>query len=233
MADGPSGRRPATDSSARLRRVPGDRVNRHGGWPVPDLTTRTEPPGAVVDPARDDRSRPGPRRGAAPARGAGQADRRGEVRRRPRLPGRLVRGHDPLDRRARALRRARPRPGLRLVEGRGRHRGRHPRRQRRELDQGRPADPRPDRRRDPAPCRAAGAPRRARPRDPARRAPRRSRRGPSRSPRSSTPRRPTTCSPPTSWPPATPTRPSPPPTSSSRASTGSATRSSSTSRTTR
>ncbi len=127
------------------------------------------------DHTRDDRSRPGPRRGATPARGPRQADRGGEVCRRPRLPGRLVRGHDPIDRCARAVRRARPRPGLRLVEGRRGDRRRRPRRQRRQLDQGGPADPRPARRRDPAPCRAAGAPRRAGSRDPARRPPRRSR----------------------------------------------------------
>ena len=84
--------------------------------------------GSAARRARDDRPRPGPGGRAAPARGPGQADRRGEVRRRPRLPRRLVRRHDPLDRRPRPLRRPRPRPGLRLVEGRRRHRGRHPRR---------------------------------------------------------------------------------------------------------
>ena len=103
-----------------------------------------------------------PGRPAAPTRGSSQAHRHGQVRRRPRRAGRLVRGHDPLDRRARPLPRARPRPGLRLVVGRGRDRGRHPRREHRQLDQGGPADPRADRRRDPAPRRAAGAARRRR-----------------------------------------------------------------------
>ena len=132
---------------------------------MPDMTTRTEAPAPLVVPPGT--IVPGRARGAraAPARGPGQAHRRREVRRRPRLPGRLVRRDDPLDRRARPVRRARPRPGLRLVDGRRRHRGRHPGREHRQLDQGGPADPRPDRRRDPAPRRAAGARRRARPRD--------------------------------------------------------------------
>ena len=159
------------------------------------MTSRTEPPGALVVHARHDRPRPGPRPAAAASRGPGQADRRRDVRRRPRRPGRLVRRDDPLDRRARAVRRDRARPGVRLVDGRRRHRRRHPRRQHRQLDQGRPADPRPGRRRDPAPRRAARPARRARPGDAAGGPRTRSRSGPSRSRRSSTRSRPTTSSP--------------------------------------
>ena len=84
---------------------PGDRVNAHGGGSVPEMTTRTAPPApVVVEPGT---IAPGRARGAAtaPSRGPGQAHRRRQVRRRPGLPGRLVRGDDPLDRRARPVRR--------------------------------------------------------------------------------------------------------------------------------
>ena len=138
-----------------------------------ELTTRTAPPAPVlVEPGT---ITPGRARGTptAAARGAGQADRRGQVRRRPRRPGCLVRRHDPVDRRACPVRRARPRPGLRLVGRRRRHRRRHSRREHRQLDQGRPADPGPDRRRDPAPRGAAWPHRRSGPCDAAGGAPRR------------------------------------------------------------
>ena len=138
------------------------------------------------------RSRPcAPRRPAAP-RGPGQAHGRRPVHRRHRGSRGVVRRDDPLDRRARDVRRPRSRPGVRLVEGGRRHRRRHPRRERRELDQERPADPRPDRRGDPPPRRAAGPHRRARSHDPARGAPAAPGRGPRGSPASSTPRRPST-----------------------------------------
>ena len=142
------------------------------------------------------RSRPARARAGcpAPARGSGQAHRRGEIHRRPRLSGRLVRRHDPLDRRPRAPHRARPRPRLRLVDGRRRDRGRHPGREHRRLDQGRPADPRPDRRRDPPSCRAAGPARRGRPRHAARCPPSAHAPSPSRSSRSSIRSSRTTCS---------------------------------------
>ncbi len=179
------GVRCGTCADAPVGATAGDRVSRHGGRPLPDLTTPDRGARRRRHPARHDRARSRPRRRPAPPRGPGQADRRRQVRRRPRLPGRLVRGHDPLDRRARPVRRARPRPGLRLVDGRRRHRGRHPGRQHRQLDQGRPADPRPGRWRDPAPRRAAGAPRRARPGDAPGGARTPSRSGPSRSRRSS------------------------------------------------
>ena len=120
----------------------------------------TVPPSApapLVVPAGYDRARPRARPRPAPPRRARQADRRGEVRRRPRLPRGVVRGHDPFERRPCPPARVRARRGLRLDEGRVRDRGRHPGRQHRVADQRRPARPGPDRRRDPAPRRAAGA----------------------------------------------------------------------------
>ena len=55
-------------------------------------------------------------------------------------------------------------PGLRLVAGRRRHRGRHPGPERRREHRGGPADPRPGRRRDPPPGRAGRPARGGRPR---------------------------------------------------------------------
>ena len=184
-------------------------------------------------PARHDRTRPRPGCRPAPPRGPGQADRGGQVRRRPRLPGRLVRPDDPLDRRPRDVRGPGPRSGLRLVEGRRRDRRRHPRRQHRQLDQVGPADPGAGRWRDPAPRGAAGPDRRAGSRDPARRPAPRARSGPTRCRRSSTRSSPSTSSRATASAQAMSMRPSRRRTSSSRASTASVTRSSSTSRTTR
>ena len=92
---------------------------------MPDLTTRTEVPTPVVVPP----GTVGPDGRVAcpaPARGPGQADRGRPLRRRPGVPGRLVRRHDPLDRRARAAARDRARPGLRLGPRRRRHGRRHP-----------------------------------------------------------------------------------------------------------
>ncbi len=55
----------------RLRVSAGDRVSRHGGRPLPELTTRTEPAGAVViEPGT---IAPGRARGAAPLRREGPA----------------------------------------------------------------------------------------------------------------------------------------------------------------
>ena len=75
--------------------------------PTP-MTIETRPGRAPAPPQTAARHRsivppgtgPGPRRRrrAAPARGSGQADRHGALRRRPRLPRRLVRRDDPLDR---------------------------------------------------------------------------------------------------------------------------------------
>ncbi len=101
---------------------------------------------------------------AAPGR-PGEADRRREVHRRPRLPRRLVRHHHPLDRGAREAARDRAGPRRRLVEGGPRHRGGHPRRERRQPDQGRPAAARAGRWRDPASRRAGRAVGRAGPGD--------------------------------------------------------------------
>ena len=68
---------------------------------LPDLTTPDRAPDAVVVQPGTIVARPRPRSRPAAPRGPGQADRRRHVRRRPRLPGRLVRRDDPLDRRAR------------------------------------------------------------------------------------------------------------------------------------
>ena len=144
------------------RAIAGDRVSRHGGRPLPELTTRTEPADAVViEPGT---IAPGRARGAAPLRREGPAKLTGAAKYADDLvfPGawygatiRSTDAHATFDG-------ARPRPRFRLVVGRGRHRGRHPGRQHRELDQARPADPGPARRRDPAPRRAAGPPGRPR-----------------------------------------------------------------------
>ena len=169
--------RPRASSWAGLGRRARWYAPQQGGT-MPRMTIRTSP-GRTTTPVAPRRSAPEPllvepgtiapgrARAAAPLRrgGPGQADRRGEVRRRPGLPGRLVRRDDPLDRRPRPVRRLRPRARLRLVEGRRRHRRGHPRREHRQPDQRRPARPRADRRRDPAPCRAARPPRRRGSRD--------------------------------------------------------------------
>ena len=116
---------------------------------MPELTTRTESPDAVVVPPGT--IVPGRARGAAPLRREGPAKLTGAALYTDDLvfPGAWYGADDPLDRRPRPAPRARPRPELRLVDGRRRDRGRHPRREHRQLDQGRPADPRPGRRRDP------------------------------------------------------------------------------------
>ena len=71
---------------------------------TPVAPARSAPEPLIVAPGT---IAPGRARGRRPAppRGPGEAHRRGEVRRRPRLPGRLVRRDDPLDRRPRPLRR--------------------------------------------------------------------------------------------------------------------------------
>ena len=53
------------------RAIAGDRVSRHGGRPLPELTTRTEPPDAVV--IAPGTIAPGRARGAAPLRREGPA----------------------------------------------------------------------------------------------------------------------------------------------------------------
>ena len=84
--------------------VAGDSVSRHGGRPLPELTTRTEPPGAVV--VQPGTIVPGRARGAAPLRREGPAKLTGTAMYTDDLvvPGRLVRRDDPLDRRARHVR---------------------------------------------------------------------------------------------------------------------------------
>src|SRR3954447_13397245 len=73
----PTSASPATGIGITRRRSttdpcpPGDRVSRHGGWPVPDLTTRTEAPTPVV--VQPGTIVPGRARGAAPLRREGPA----------------------------------------------------------------------------------------------------------------------------------------------------------------
>ena len=125
----------------------------------PRGTTRTLPPDAATQPlilpadapARTGRGRP------APPRGSGQAHRTGQVRGRPGLPRRVVRRHHPLHRAPRPPAGDRPGGRLRLEPGGGRHRRRHPRRERRQPDRRRPAGAGAHRRRDPSPGRAGGA----------------------------------------------------------------------------
>ena len=134
-----------------------------GSGDDPDRAAHARPRGARHDRAR---SRPG--RGAAASRGTRQAHRHRQIHGRPRRARGLVRGDDPVHRRPRAFRGARPRPGLRLVDDRGRHGGGHPGREHRQLDQVGPADAGPDRWGDPASRRAARAARRPGPGDPSR-----------------------------------------------------------------
>ena len=140
----------------------------------PRGTTRTLPPDAATEPLilpADAPARGRAGRRAAPPRGTGEAHRAGEVRRRPRLPRRLVRRHHPLDRAARPPAGDRPGRRLRLEPGRGRDRRRHPRRERRQPHRRRPAGARAGRRRDPSPGRAGGPDRGRRSGDAARGAP--------------------------------------------------------------
>ena len=119
------------------------------------MSSRIEAPGALVIPTGT--TAPGRARGVPPARREGPEKLTGAAMYADDLVvpgawfGATIRSTDPHA----TVRRARPRPGLRLDDGRGRDRGRHPRREHRQLDQGGPADPRPARRRDPAPRRAA------------------------------------------------------------------------------
>ena len=158
---------------------------------VPDRAARR-----ARRPARHAPCRAAPAVPAAASGGPGQADRHGHVRRRhrrARAPGTAPRSARPTRTPASIALELDPAFDWSTVVRRDR--GRHPGREHRELDQGRPADPRADRRRDPAPRRAAGPPRRARPGDPARRAPRVQAAHRRRSPRSSTRSSPTTSSP--------------------------------------
>ena len=92
-----------------------DRAARRARRPARPHRCRVEP--AVVPPPRRE----------GPAKLTGAAMYADDLV----VPGRLVRRDDPLDRRARPLHRARPGPGLRLVVGRARDRGGHPRREHR------------------------------------------------------------------------------------------------------
>ena len=117
---------PTSDGLPERATATGPHAGRADGAHGPGRAHRPADARSSCRPARSSPAAPAGR--PAPARGSGQADRRGDVRRRPRLPGCLVRRDDPIDRRPRPARRARPRPGLRLVDGRRRDRRRHPRR---------------------------------------------------------------------------------------------------------
>ena len=146
----------------------------------PSLTTRTVPPGVATPGSAPpdatplvipvDAPAPGRARPAAPLRREGPAKLTGEAKYADDLvfPGawfgatiRSTEPHARLDR-DRAGRR------LRLEARRGRHRRRHPGRERRQPHRRRPAGARAGRRRDPPPGRAVRADRRARPGDAAR-----------------------------------------------------------------
>ena len=131
---------------------------------TPVAPRRSAPDALVVRPARSRRAvpvAPRPLRREGPAKLTGAAKYADDLVFPGAWYGATIRSTDA---HARFLAH-RPRPGVRLVEGRRRHRGRHPGRQHRQPHQRRPAGPRPGRRRDPPPRRAARPPRGAGPRD--------------------------------------------------------------------
>ena len=101
--------RPAPGPSALHRRA-----TMHG-WRVRGAPPAAQPPDAATQPLILPADAPARGRAGgctAPPRGPGQADRHGPVHRRPGLPRRLVRPHDPLDRAACPPAGHRPRPAF-------------------------------------------------------------------------------------------------------------------------